>query len=46
MELFEGDTDKVKALDKKICEKLGYDKYFAVSGQPILVNMIHKYYKS
>ena len=33
MELFEGDTDKVKALDKKICEKLGYDKYFAVSGQ-------------
>ena len=33
MELFEGDTDKVKALDKKICEKLGYDQYFAVSGQ-------------
>ena len=33
MELFEGDTDKVKALDKKNCEKLGYDKYFAVSGQ-------------
>ena len=33
MELFEGDTDKVKALDKKICEKLGYDQCFAVSGQ-------------
>lgn len=33
MELFENDTDKVKALDKKICEKLGYDNYFAVSGQ-------------
>lgn len=33
MELFEGDTDKVKALDEKICEKLGYDQYFAVSGQ-------------
>ena len=33
MELFEGDKDKVKALDKKICEKLGYDQYFAVSGQ-------------
>ena len=32
MELFEGDTDKVKTLDKKICEKLGYDQYFAVSG--------------
>lgn len=33
MELFENDTDKVKSLDKKICEKLGYDNYFAVSGQ-------------
>ena len=33
MELFEGDTDKVKALDAKICEKLGYDAYFPVSGQ-------------
>ena len=33
MELFEGDTDKVKALDQKICEKLGYDHYFPVSGQ-------------
>lgn len=33
MELFENDTDKVKALDKKICEKLDYDNYFAVSGQ-------------
>ncbi len=33
MELFEGDTDKVKALDQGICEKLGYDSYFPVSGQ-------------
>ncbi len=33
MELFNNDTDKVKALDKKICEKLGYDDYFPVSGQ-------------
>lgn len=33
MELFDGDTEKVKALDKKICEKLGYNSYFAVSGQ-------------
>ncbi len=33
MELFNGDTDKVKALDKGICEKLGYDAYFPVSGQ-------------
>ncbi|MDY3035266.1 MAG: adenylosuccinate lyase [Absicoccus sp.] len=33
MELFNNDTEKVKALDKKICEKLGYDNYFPVSGQ-------------
>ena len=33
MELSNNDTDKVKALDKKICEKLGYDHYFPVSGQ-------------
>lgn len=33
MELFNNDTDKVKALDQKICEKLGYDDYFPVSGQ-------------
>ncbi|WP_296240141.1 adenylosuccinate lyase [uncultured Faecalicoccus sp.] len=33
MELFEGDTDKVKALDQKICEKMGYQSYFPVSGQ-------------
>lgn len=33
MELFNNDTDKVKELDKKICEKLGYDSYFPVSGQ-------------
>lgn len=33
MELFEGDTDKVKKIDALICEKLGYDSYFPVSGQ-------------
>ena len=33
MELFDGDTEKVKALDKKICEKMGYDKVYPVSGQ-------------
>lgn len=33
MELFESDSNKVKALDQKICEKLGYEHYFAVSGQ-------------
>lgn len=33
MELFEGDTDKVKALDNMIAEKLGYKGVFAVSGQ-------------
>ncbi|GJM57734.1 adenylosuccinate lyase [uncultured Dubosiella sp.] len=33
MELFSGDTDKVKEIDRIICEKLGYDAYFPVSGQ-------------
>lgn len=33
MELFDGDSEKVKALDKKICEKMGYDKVYPVSGQ-------------
>lgn len=33
MELFEGDTDKVKALDKKITEKMGYKEFYPVSGQ-------------
>ncbi len=33
MELFEGDHEKCKALDKKIAEKMGYDSCFAVSGQ-------------
>lgn len=33
MELFEGDSDKVKEIDRIICEKLGYTRYFPVSGQ-------------
>ena len=33
MELFEGDTEKVKKLDYMIAEKLGYSGVFAVSGQ-------------
>lgn len=33
MELFNNDTDKVKMLDQKICEKMGYENYFPVSGQ-------------
>ncbi len=33
LELFDGDHEKVKALDKKIAEKMGYDSCFAVSGQ-------------
>ncbi len=32
-ELFDGDHDKVKKLDKMIAEKLGYNDVFAVSGQ-------------
>lgn len=33
LELFEGDHEKCKALDKKIAEKMGFKGCFAVSGQ-------------
>lgn len=33
LELFDGDHSKVKKLDKKIAEKMGYTSCFAVSGQ-------------
>ncbi len=33
MELFEGDTQKVQMLDKKIVEKMGFKSVFPVSGQ-------------
>ena len=33
MDLFENDSDKVKALDEKIAEKMGFEKTFAVTGQ-------------
>lgn len=33
MELFEGDTDKVKELEKLIAEEMGFDKVVPVSGQ-------------
>ena len=33
MELFEGDHEKCKELDKKIAAKMGYDASFPVSGQ-------------
>lgn len=33
LELFEGDHEKVKALDEKIAQKMGYKGCFAVSGQ-------------
>ena len=33
LELFDGDTDKVRALEKKVAEKLGFESAYAVSGQ-------------
>jgi adenylosuccinate lyase len=33
LKLFGGDHEKVKALDRKVCEKLGFRGRFAVSGQ-------------
>lgn len=33
MELFDGDESKVKALDKMVAEKMGFDKSYGVTGQ-------------
>jgi len=33
LELFDGDHDKVKALNKMVCEKMGFSKWQQVSGQ-------------
>ncbi len=33
VELFDGDDEKIKALDKKIAEKMGFERCYAVSGQ-------------
>ncbi|MDE7439444.1 MAG: adenylosuccinate lyase [Clostridia bacterium] len=33
MELFDGDEEKVKELEKRVIKKLGFDKVFAVTGQ-------------
>lgn len=33
LELFDGDHEKCRQLDRKIAEKMGYDECFAVSGQ-------------
>ncbi len=33
MELFDNDEDKARQIDRLICKKMGYDDYFAVSGQ-------------
>ncbi|HSQ87927.1 adenylosuccinate lyase [Romboutsia sp.] len=33
LSLFEGDHDKIKELDKLVCEKMGYKSSYAVSGQ-------------
>lgn len=33
MELFEGDTDKVKRLDSRVAELMGYQEVYPVSGQ-------------
>ena len=31
--MFDGDEDKVKELERKVCEKLGYKNWYAVTGQ-------------
>lgn len=33
MDLFDGDSEKVKALDRVVSKKMGFDEYFPVTGQ-------------
>ena len=33
LKLFDGNHDKVRALEKRICEKIGFEEAFAVTGQ-------------
>jgi adenylosuccinate lyase len=33
LQLFDGDHSKVKALNKRVCELMGFDKFIPVSGQ-------------
>ena len=33
LELFDGDHEKVKELNKRVCHKMGFDKWVSVSGQ-------------
>lgn len=33
LELFEGDHEKVKACNKRVCELMGFSKWIPVSGQ-------------
>ncbi len=33
LQLFDGDSNKVKALEKRVCELVGFDCYVSVSGQ-------------
>mgnify|MGYP000127367290 CR=1 FL=1 len=33
LELFDGDADKVRRLEKLICDKMGFEKTYSVSGQ-------------
>ena len=33
LELFDGDHEKVKQLNKRVCESMGFSKWVCVSGQ-------------
>lgn len=43
LELFEGDHEKVKALDKKIAEKMGYQGCFLFPVRHIQESLIHRF---
>ena len=46
LELFNGDHSKVKQLDQKIAEKMGFAACFPVSGQTIPARWIARFFPS
>ena len=41
LELFEGDHEKVKELERKIAREMGFDAVVPVSGQTYSLSLIH-----
>ena len=43
MELFDGDYEKIKEVDKNIAQKMGFEHVFLFQDRHIHVNWIHVY---